>query len=239
MPCFNEEEGIFQFIAELQDGFNGLNVQFIIVDDLSTDGTSAQLRKISGVFSNVVILSNSENVGHGPSTLKGLDYALRSNADWILTVDGDGQFDSSDLRKCFDEFTMAYSEVLEGARIGRSDPKYRKIITFTLRVIVFAKTQLMPADANTPFRIYRRGALAKLLPLIDSNSLVPNIEISILSRKLRLSILATEVPSRDRLGANKIGTTWKSTRDWLPSSRFILFCLNASRQLFSSLFKFS
>jgi len=238
MPCFNEEEGIFQFITELQNGFNNLNVEFIVVDDLSTDGTSNQLRRICDVYSNVVILSNLENVGHGPSTIKGLNYALTRNADLILAVDGDGQFDSGDLRKCFDEFAPLNQEILEGSRIGRTDPKYRKFITFALRIVVFAKTRNMPADANTPFRIYRRGTLAKLLPFINSNCLIPNIELSILSRKLEMSILEIKVPSRDRLGSNKIGTTWKSTREWLPSSRFIHFCLNASKQLFTTLFKF-
>jgi glycosyltransferase involved in cell wall biosynthesis len=238
MPCFNEEEGIFQFIAELQNGFDGLNVEFIIVDDFSTDGTSKQLSRICDVYSNVMILTNSENVGHGPSTIRGLNYALSCNADWVLAVDGDGQFDSVDLRKCFDGFVSLNQAILEGSRIGRNDPKYRKIITFALRIVVFAKTRNMPADANTPFRIYRHEALVKLLPLINASCLIPNIELSILSRKLKMSILETKIPSRDRLGANKIGTTWKSTTEWLPSSRFILFCLNASKQLFASLLKF-
>jgi dolichol-phosphate mannosyltransferase len=238
MPCFNEEEGIFQFISELQRSFHGINVQFIIVDDLSTDHTADQLREICDEFTNVVILRNSKNVGHGPSTLKGLSYALNDDSDLVLAVDGDGQFDGADLRRSFDQFSRIHSDILEGARTDRNDPVFRKVITFSLRVFVLGKTRSFPADANTPFRIYRRGALERLLPLIDSNSLIPNVEISILSRKLGLSISVIRVHSRDRIGANKIGTTWKSTSDWLPSKRFVAFCAKASRQLFSTFFKF-
>ena len=239
MPCFNEEEGIVHFIDELQESFEGLNAVFVIVDDLSTDNTSEQLRIVKDKYTNVEVLSNPENVGHGPSTLRGLNHALENDAQWILAVDGDGQFVGSDLRKSFDLFSKSQSDVLEGIRIGREDPGFRKIVTFSLRLVVFFKTRSLPRDANTPFRIYRKDTLEKLLPKVNSKSLVPNIEISILTRKLGLSVFENPVLSRNRLGENKTGTTWKSTRDWMPSSRFIRFCLNALKQLVRTMSKFN
>ena len=239
MPCFNEEEGIVQFIGELQQSFEGLNTVFVIVDDLSTDNTSEQLQIAKAKYTNVEVLSNPENVGHGPSTLRGLHHALENDAQWILAVDGDGQFVGGDLRKSFDLFSRSQSDVLEGIRIGREDPGFRKIITFSLRLLVFFKTRSLPKDANTPFRIYRKETLEQLLPSVNSKSLVPNIEISILTRKLGLTIFENRILSRNRLGENKTGTTWKSTRDWMPSSRFIRFCLNALRQLVRSMSKFN
>ena len=239
MPCFNEEEGIFQFIGELQESFKGLNIVFIVVDDLSTDNTSEQLQIANAKYTNVEVLSNPKNVGHGPSTLRGLHHALEKSAQWILAVDGDGQFVGGDLRKSFDLFSRLQSDVLEGIRIGRSDPGFRKIITFSLRLLVFFKTRSLPKDANTPFRIYRKETLEQLLPRVNSKSLVPNIEISILTRELGLTIFEHRVLSRNRLGEDKIGTTWKSTRDWMPSPRFIRFCINALKQLVGSMSKFN
>ena len=235
MPCFNEEEGIAQFIGELQQSFDGLNTFFVIIDDLSTDNTSEQLRIVQAEYTNVEVLINPENVGHGPSTLRGLHHALKNNPQWILAVDGDGQFVGGDLRKSFDLFSRSQSDVLEGIRIGREDPGFRKIITFSLRLLVFLKTRSLPKDANTPFRIYRKETLEQLLPRVNSKSLVPNIEISILTRKLSLTVLENRVLSRNRLGENKTGTTWKSTRDWMPSSRFVRFCINALKQLVRSM----
>ena len=239
MPCFNEEEGTAQFIGELQQSFDGLNTFFVIIDDHSTDNTSEQLRIVKAKYTNVEVLINPENVGHGPSTLRGLHQALENDPQWILAVDGDGQFVGGDLRKSFDLFSGTQSDVLEGIRIGREDPGFRKIITFSLRLLVFFKTRSLPKDANTPFRIYRKETLEQLLLRVNSKSLVPNIEISILTRKLSLTVLENRVLSRNRLGENKTGTTWKSTWDWMPSSRFIRFCINALKQLVRSMSDFN
>ena len=233
MPCFNEEEGIYQFVGELQECFKGLNFLIIAVDDFSGDRTSEQLELAQLQYGNVEFLRNTENLGHGPSTLAGLKHAFELNPKWVLTVDGDGQFDGKQLRDGFDLFSNSELDILEGVRVGRNDPYFRKIITWLLRVFVLFKTKSIPADANTPFRIYSIGTLDLLLHKIKPNSLVPNLEISILSRKLNLSTLEYLVAARDRLGANKTGTTWNSTREWLPSSRFIRFCFKAFRQLFN------
>jgi len=41
MPAFNEEEGIVEFLSELNESLSQFDPFFVVVDDLSTDGTSS------------------------------------------------------------------------------------------------------------------------------------------------------------------------------------------------------
>jgi len=58
-----------------------------VVDDGSTDGTSAILEAIDGI----TVLSHPTNQGKGAAILTGCSAALEKGCDFVLTIDGDGQ----------------------------------------------------------------------------------------------------------------------------------------------------
>ena len=230
MPVYNEEEGIGNFIDEIIENFKGYKIHFVVINDCSTDQTetilNSKIENISGM-QTLDVLTNQTNIGHGQSTMKGLNYALSNNAITIITLDGDGQFIGRDIRSAFEAFITEDTDVLEGVRLHRTDPWFRKLLTFSIRIYIGLKTHRIPQDGNTPFRIYKNSVATTFLNSINPMSLTPNIEISIIARRKKLSILQFPVQSIPRRGVSSAGTSWQQRFEFLPSRRFITFCKRA------------
>ena len=71
----------------------GLNLPIYVVDDGSTDGGCTSLESMPGVH----LLVHPSNLGKGAALLTGFRAAADS-ADWVITLDADGQHDPEDAR---------------------------------------------------------------------------------------------------------------------------------------------
>lgn len=231
MPAFNEAEGIGEFLQELNAELQLWNPAFTVVDDCSLDNTSEVVSALASAGVPVAVLRNPINSGHGPSTISALTAGLASESPYIVALDGDGQFSASDVRRVLE--TLASNEgidIVEGVRSQRDDPWFRKSVSFGTQVLVWTRARQLPADANTPLRAYRRGALAQLLSGIPQNAMTPNLLVSVLSRRGPFTLAQVEVKSLPRRGASEVGTTWGRGSRLLPSSRFVKFCWSAGKQ---------
>ena len=220
--------------AELDNSLRNLeynkDTHIIVVDDASTDDTiNTVLGASSSVNVDVTCLNSVRNSGHGPSTLRGLRTACTYGLP-VIAIDGDGQFYGDDIKRAIIEFERERPDVLEGVRLSRDEPIFRRLTSGITRLLVFMRTSTWPKDANTPFRIYSSETLKTLLKDLDSEVLIPNLVISARSRNMLFSILEFPMKFRPRLGAQSVGTMWGTSRKNLPSKRFVLFCFNATRQ---------
>lgn len=228
MPAWNEAAGLSEFLEELFEHLVDWHPQFVIVDDCSLDSTVdvALTLKQSGFPLDLV--ENSRNVGHGPSTVKALREGLQSGADVVVAVDGDGQFLGRDVRRLVQEFSDSKVDIIEGVRKSRGDPLYRQIVSVTTRLLVATRSSKVPADANTPLRVYSRAALEKILPMVPADARTPNLIISSLVRHWNFRILEMPVSSIPRRGGDPAGSTWGQKHVRLPSRRFMIFCFRAA-----------
>ena len=229
MPVFNEEFGINHFLNEIKESLVNYDVSIIIVDDCSTDGTIQELMKFKSAHPelHMTVIENEKNLGHGPSTIKGMTFALNTKYETILTIDGDGQFLGKDIAQALDCFFSSKVDVLEGVRVERNEPFFRKISTGAVRILVWSKSYKLPADGNTPFRIYRRTRLMELMSTLPAGFLIPNVFISTYSRVKEWKILELKVISIPSRGKNSLGSTWRQKYRNFPSKRFLKFCLSA------------
>ena len=230
MPVWNEAEGIKDFITEINASISNEAVIFWVVDDFSTDDSVAEITNISNIGIDVRLLQNYENMGHGPSTLRALKAGLDSGAEFILSVDGDGQFLGRDIEKILKSLKTSKCDVFEGIRIRHGEPNYRRFTSMMTRTLIWFRVRKWASDANTPLRAYRSDCLEMLLKDIPENSPIPNLFISALSRKRNLKIGSMEVLFGDRRGSQKTGTTWGKSKSYLPSRRFLKFCARATRE---------
>jgi dolichol-phosphate mannosyltransferase len=228
MPAFNEEEGIGIFLQELYSAFEDQQVSFVVVDDCSTDHTVRKLQELSRENFPVNIFSNLQNRGHGYSTVKALREALNTNPDLVIAVDGDGQFFPEDIRIAADSLVSGV-EVVEGVRSNRKDPLFRRFVSRVTRTLIFLRSGTLPLDANTPLRIYNPETLEMLIGLVPKETPVPNLFISSITRKRKISYREILVRSRDRLGSETTGSTWGRSPNWLPSRSFVRFVFSAVR----------
>jgi glycosyltransferase involved in cell wall biosynthesis len=228
MPTFNEAVGIKSFLDDIFSSMEEFDLRVIIVDDKSTDGT-ARLARSHDRSSQIECVENPENVGHGASTIRALGLALGSMppADVIVATDGDGHVLAEDLAKLANGVLSDDYDVVEGIRFRENDPWFRRIVTLSTRLLVFLASGSAPRDANTPFRAYKSTELRRLIGLVDAKSPVPNLVISGLTRATKTKY--SEVPLNDftRLSSAPTGSTWRQKFSWLPSMRFLKFCIRA------------
>jgi dolichol-phosphate mannosyltransferase len=231
MPCYNEADGITEFLDDIIHNLDAYLDFIVIVNDCSTDATMEIIRSYAELVPKVKCFSNKVNLGHGPTFVAAVKYALSFDPEVLITVDGDGQFNSSEIKEQLIGFKNLNVDVLEGVRTHRTDPFFRKIVTNLLRVLVWSKVHILPLDTNTPLRIYRTPVLKSLLEQIPQQSLIPNLRISALTRRNRLNYIQQTVRSQPRRGLSASGSTWKAKREWIPSKRFLQFCKNALVEL--------
>ncbi len=222
MPVFNESKIIEDVVTDYLSIESAFQIEVVIVDDSSTDPTYEILRELESQFPGRLHLTrNSTNLGHGPTFCNALELSLTLNPHIVISCDGDGPMSKEDLSELL-EISYSY-EVLEIVRRNRSEPLFRKLVSFFTRVIVFLKCGSFPLDANTPLRIYRTQQLKELLPHVK-DSQVPNLLLSILIRKRRFNLLCSRINVKERK-LNQPGTMWGKSLlpRSLPNSKFLKF----------------
>jgi len=95
IPVYNEEESILSLVAEVQAALGDWDrYELIIVDDGSQDRTVTQLQALQRSCRFLRLLRHRTNCGQSRSLHTGVAAA---RAEWVATLDGDGQNDPADI----------------------------------------------------------------------------------------------------------------------------------------------
>lgn len=234
IPAYNEAEGIGGFLQEIDRALapSAGSLTLVVVDDASSDGTAEVLEATRpSLTGELVVVASSENRGHGPSLMAAYRRALQDGPDYVLQVDGDGQFHGSDLRRVL-VLLMDEAHAVSGVRRFRQDPWFRMTMTRLVRTYVRQSFNVLARDANCPLRGYDAAVLRDLLPLLPRNALVPNLYLTVLASRRGLALLEVDVSHRVRRGRSAEGSgLGRSTRSPIPWRlvRFSLLALRESR----------
>jgi len=109
IPIYNEERTLLALIDKLSN-LNTKQLEIIIIDDGSNDGTKKILNKYSDRF---VISQNELNRGKGASIIEGVELASNNN---IIILDGDLEIDINNIPKLILKYENNNSNVLAGVR---------------------------------------------------------------------------------------------------------------------------
>jgi len=119
IPCFNEKESLPFLIKKLNQVSEKIN--FIIVDNGSTDGSKKYLESIKITKKNISLYFIEKNKGYGAGIFKALN--LIEDSKYIGWIHGDLQFDFDKLENTVEFFEKANNKDLifyKGVRIGRN-----------------------------------------------------------------------------------------------------------------------
>ncbi len=113
IPCYNEEDNIASTLACLPRRLPGVDaIEWLIVDDGSTDGTVAAARA-AGVDHVVTVKPNK---GLANAFMSGLEASLRAGADIIVNTDADNQYNADDIPKLIQPILDGQADFIIGAR---------------------------------------------------------------------------------------------------------------------------
>ena len=90
IPALNEAENILCTVEDIRNNCTLADVDVLVVDDCSVDGTADLLRK-----AGIPCLRFVHNLGIGGGVQAGYRYALEEDYDIAVQFDGDGQHDAS------------------------------------------------------------------------------------------------------------------------------------------------
>lgn len=90
---------VSEFIEDVVKDLSSLNEPIYILNDGSSDDTLVKIENLKNDYNNVFIVSNSKNQGAGYSTKKLILKAFNDGYDFLIKIDGDGQFLHSDIKK--------------------------------------------------------------------------------------------------------------------------------------------
>ncbi len=99
IPTYNESENIVPLIRELREQFRKVShdMQILVVDDNSPDGTADLVRQEREQSPNVFLLSGSKQ-GLGAAYIRGMKHALyEMHADAVMEMDSDFSHKPSDV----------------------------------------------------------------------------------------------------------------------------------------------
>lgn len=233
IPAYNEADGIAGFLHDLDATLSDLAARhhFVVVNDVSTDNTAEVLADVAPrLQGELIAITNDRNSGHGPTVLNAYRHALDTGAEWILQVDGDGQFEAEDIELLF-RHASAGADIVTGQREVRFDPWYRKAVTDTLPVALKAAFGVDRRDINCPFRLYRRTVLPAILDQVPPDSLTPHVLMTVLEDRSGHRHVEVPVQHRPRRGDTEVGSTWGDAKNLLVPRKLMVFLKDALVQL--------
>jgi dolichol-phosphate mannosyltransferase len=162
VPCFNEEESIYQTIKRLVDVSNSINEfkwEIIIIDDGSSDRSRLIVKEIMNEYKLVKLICLSRNFGHQYAVQAGLNF---SNGDAAVVIDADLQDPPEIVGEMIDYWEKGY-DVVYGRRMQRYSESIFKRLTALIyyRILNLLSEIDIPLDAGD-FRLIDRKVIKAL-----------------------------------------------------------------------------
>jgi dolichol-phosphate mannosyltransferase len=213
IPTYNEAENIPAITAELFTLNVEEELQILIVDDNSPDGTGQVVEDLARDCypERLHVLHREGKLGLGTAYVAGFKWALAHGADYVIQMDADFSHSPSYIPKMLEQ--IADYDVVVGSRYvsgGELDERWswwRWLLSWWAnsiwtRGILGARTK----DATAGFKCWQRSALQRIgLDRITSNGYVFQIEMAYVSEKLNFRILEIPIYFEDRrIGQSKM-----------------------------------
>jgi glycosyltransferase involved in cell wall biosynthesis len=173
VPFHNEEESVVQLherLAEIMDG-RYEPVEYVFVDDHSTDATSRLLARIGERDPRVRVIRLKRNYGQTAALAAGFDYA---QGEIIIAMDGDLQHDPSDIPAMLDTMETTGCDIVSGWRKKRVDNFWlRRLPSRTANWLMAKLSGVAIHDFGTTFKVYRRDVIKEIALYGELHRFIP------------------------------------------------------------------
>lgn len=163
IPAFNEEKTIRTVVKKVPDRIKDNKLDVLVVNDGSVDKTNNEVFQ-----TRAILVSHIINRGLGAALGTGFEYAKRYGYDFLITLDGDGQHDPSEMGKLMEPVMKRKADFVVGTRIYRKGmPLTRRILTFLATVATYFFTGVWTTDSQSGFRAFSRRAIEQISISVD------------------------------------------------------------------------
>jgi len=212
IPTYNEKENIEAIVRKVISLPKPFNI--LIIDDGSPDGTAAIVKSLQTEFTEqLFIIERAGKQGLGTAYLRGFEWALEQNYDYIFEMDADFSHNPDDLVRLLEALTDKDGDMSIGSRYvkgGRVEnwPFIRKFISFGASIYVNLILWMGIHDPTAGFVGYKNKVLKTInRDKIKSLGYAFQIEMKYAAKKKNFKIIEVPITFIDRqLGASKMSS---------------------------------
>ena len=230
IPTYNEAENLPSMAAALAD-LAMPNLQLLIVDDNSPDGTGAVadqlVEQYQGEQLGIGVLHRQNKGGLGTAYVAGMSSALSgvgalAPADYMVQMDADFSHSPHYIPQMLAVMQATNADVIVGSRYvpgGSLDEGWgwwRRFMSWWANLYSRMILGLRIRDMTAGFKLWTRAALLRIDPqTVRSNGYSFQVEMAYLSEKLRYSIIELPIHFEDRrIGQSKLDIPVKLESAW-------------------------
>jgi len=207
IPVYNEAATVAELISRVQSV--DVPKEIIVVDDGSSDGTAAELKRLQQQFENMTVLIQPRNCGKGAALRLGFQNA---SGDFVLVQDADLEYDPAEYPVLLKPLIEGKADVVYGSRFLTT--KEHRVLFFwhsvgnqLLTLISNMMTNLNLTDMETGFKVFRRDVIQSIKLEQNRFGFEPEITVKIARMKLRIYEVGISYYGRTYEEGKKIG--WK------------------------------
>jgi dolichol-phosphate mannosyltransferase len=202
IPTYNEIENIEPLIGMIHSVVPEVNI--LVIDDNSRDGTAETVKKIISANSKVDLIERPGKLGLGTAYIAGFKYAIEKGYDFIFEMDGDFSHDPSHLPEFLEaakeaDLVIGSRYIPGGGVVNWSF--FRKLISIGGSIYSRIILSLPYKDLTGGFKCFRRETL-EAIPLDDIFSEGYSFQIEMTYRVHKKGLRIKEIPIifKERVG---------------------------------------
>jgi dolichol-phosphate mannosyltransferase len=203
VPVHNEDDNIISLINEIQTALDGLFLyEIIYVDDGSSDNSWPMLQELALSFNTLRMVRHRRAYGQSVAILTGVKVA---RAEWIATLDGDGQNDPADIIRLLavlkNPARPPNLQMVAGYRRKRQDRWWKRVSSTLANAIRRRLLHDDTPDTGCGIKVFSRQAFLELPHFNHCHRFLPALIL-----RGGGQVISVEVNHRPRLhGQSKYG----------------------------------
>ncbi|MDB9714929.1 glycosyltransferase family 2 protein [Candidatus Pelagibacter ubique] len=208
IPCYNENSTISKIIKKVID--TNLNLELILVDDFSTDGSRKKIKQAQHKVIKKKIFHN-KNKGKGACIKSALRYV---SGELVIIQDADLEYNPKDYKKLLTPFLEDKVEVVYGSRVlnkkryslkKKLSVNFRTFSNHALTILSNILNNQSLTDAHTCYKIFKTKLLKKIKPKENDFAFCPEVTTKISNLNLNIKEVPIHYKSRGYDEGKKIG----------------------------------
>ncbi len=208
IPAYNEADAIAQTTQNMPRKFEGISETLIqVIDDGSQDDT-ASIAKKAGAD---IVISHSTNRRLGATFNTAVESAINHQADIMVNIDADGQFDSAQIQEMIQPILDNEVDITIGDRFnkGTADgiPFLKNLLNRIAAKIVGSFLNVQIHDLTCGFRAHSKEALLRLNKVTGFTYTQETI-IDAIGKKLKLKWIPVKVTYFENRKSRIVKSIW-------------------------------
>jgi glycosyltransferase involved in cell wall biosynthesis len=161
IPVYNERETLEKLLEKVLAASPGMDMELVIVDDFSTDGTRETLRRLAEAHPEWKVAYHETNQGKGAALRTGFAMAT---GDVVLIQDADMEYDPGDYPALLKPICEGRADVVYGSRfIGGGAHRvlffWHSVGNRLLTTLSNMMTDLNLSDMEVCYKVFRKEVL--------------------------------------------------------------------------------